>query len=158
MTEGGYDSFYRERYSKTVVLLIAMGAGRADAEDATQEAMIMAWTAWNTIREPAAWVRTVAIRRYWHAASSRQLTRPLDESVPELAGEVDLGIFAEEQQQVLGLLRSLPPEQRTVAVLRFDGATCEEIAALTGKPQPTIRSLLRHARKTLKELMEPGEP
>jgi hypothetical protein len=31
-----------------------------------------------------------------------------------------------------------------------------KIAAATGKPPATIRSNLRHARSTLKELMQPG--
>ena len=109
-------------------------------------------------RNPTAWMRTVATRKYWRLAGARQPAEPLGESVPERSGDIDLAIFEEEQQRVLTLLRSLPSEQRTVLALRVDGATCKETAELPGKPEATIRSLLRHARKTLKELMESGEP
>lgn len=136
-----------------MILLIASGASRADAEEAVQEAMIQAWEEWGTLRSPSAWVRTVATRKYWRLAAARKTTEPLGEFVPELCGDIDVAIFEEEQQLVLASLRALPPEQRTVLALLVDGATCKEIAELTGKPEATIRSLLRHARKTLRELM-----
>jgi RNA polymerase sigma factor (sigma-70 family) len=157
LTENGYGSFYRERFSKTVVMLIAMGASRADAEDATQEAMIAALRNWGAIDEPSAWLRTVACRSFWRMARSQWPVQSLDESGPERAGDIDPSGFTEQWQWVLDLLRTLPPEQRKVVALLTDGATCPEIAALTGKSPETVRSLLRHARKTLKELMESGD-
>jgi RNA polymerase sigma factor (sigma-70 family) len=134
-------------------MLITLGASRADAEDATQEAMLEAWRQRDTIQYPVSWVRTVAIRAYWDRVRMRPQTVPLDGSASQAVGEPDLGIFAEEQQQVLHALRVLPPEQRTVVALFYDGATCDEIAAETGKSPATVRSHLRHARRTLKELM-----
>jgi RNA polymerase sigma-70 factor (ECF subfamily) len=158
LTEDGYDSFYRDRYSKTVVLLIGSGASRSDAEDAVQEAMIQAWEQWGTLHNPTAWVRTVAIRKYWRLAAARRPTERLGESVPDWSGDSGLAIFEDEdQQRVLARLGALPLEQRIVLALLIDGATRKEIAELTGKPEATIRSLLRHARKTLKELMKSGE-
>jgi RNA polymerase sigma factor (sigma-70 family) len=89
--------------------------------------------------------------------SLQQPAQSQDESGPERAGDIDPSGFTEQRQWVLDLLRTLPPEQRKVVALLTDGATCPEIAALTGKSPETVRSLLRHARKTLKELMELGE-
>ena len=115
MIKIGFDSFFRERFGRTVVLLIAMGADQADAEDATQEAMILAWNQWCMIHEPAAWVRTVAVRTYLR---DKRRTRPemvtLDGSAPHPATADDLGSFEEEQRQVLRLLRTLPDGQRMV--------------------------------------------
>jgi RNA polymerase sigma-70 factor (ECF subfamily) len=157
LTENGFDSFFLERYSRTVVLLIAMGASRADAEDATQEAMVLAWNQWESIHDPAAWVRTVAVRAYLRQARARgSQTVSLNESAYEPATAPDLDVFTEEQQHVLGLLRGLPAGQRTVAALFYDGLTCEEIAELAGKPPATIRSQLRHARNSLKGMMASG--
>jgi RNA polymerase sigma-70 factor (ECF subfamily) len=158
LTENGFDSFFRERFSRTVVLLIAMGASRADAEDAVQEAMILAWDQWNTIQEPVAWVRTVAVRAFWKLARARQQLVPWDATAPEPAGDSDLGIFAEQQKHVLRVLRALPPQQRTVAALFYDGLGCEEIAELVGSPPATVRSHLRHARGRLKELVTSPAP
>ena len=155
MTEDRFASFFQQRFSRIVILLIAMGASRADAEDATQEAMILAWKRWESIREPTAWVRTVAVRTFWKQADRQSnQTEPLDEAAGEAAADPDLGIFAEEQQQqILRLLRGLPTGQRTVAALFYDGLSCEEIAELIGKPPATVRSNLRHARKALREVV-----
>lgn len=111
-----------------------MGASRADAEEIAQESMIAAWQKWESIREPAAWVRTTAVRKLWrHRQHQPEL--PLEENAVLLpAGESDLAIFTEEQQQVVRLLRQLPDAQRTVAALHYDGLTTDEIAAATGKP------------------------
>lgn len=148
-----------QRFSRTVVLLIAMGAGLADAEDAAQEAMILAWQNWASIREPAAWVRTTAIRVFFKQSRKEQNQAvPLEEADAYLSANPDLEIFAEEEQKVLRLLRALPPGQRTIAVLFYDGMSCEEIAEFTGKIPATIRSQLRHARKTLKELITSDHP
>jgi RNA polymerase sigma factor (sigma-70 family) len=153
MSGCGFASFFQERFSRTVVLLIAMGASRADAEDATQEAMIEAWQRWDSIREPAAWVRTVAVRTFWkQARGQRPETVSLEEATVKPVTDPDLSIFAEEQQQILGLLRKLPIRQRTVAALYYDGLTCDEIAELIGIPPTTVRSNLRHARSALREV------
>jgi RNA polymerase sigma factor (sigma-70 family) len=156
LTRDGFVSFFRERYGRTVILLIAMGASRADAEDAAQEAMVLAWNQWEAIREPAAWVRTVAVRAYLKAVRARGRETVLPDDSFELAASPDLGVFTEEQQHVLGLLRGLPAGQRTVAALFYDELTCEEIAELVGKPTATVRSQLRHARSSLKGMMTSG--
>jgi RNA polymerase sigma factor (sigma-70 family) len=156
LTERGFDSFYEERFGKAIVMLTVLGASRADAEDAVQEAMLSAWRQWDKIQNPDSWVRTVATRAYYRQVRARQQTVPLDESSAR-AADSDLSIFTEEQQDVLRVLRALPSEQRTVVAQRYDGATCKEIAVMTGKPAATIRSLLRNARQTLmKKLIVPG--
>src|SRR5277367_5841192 len=116
----------------TVVLLVVHGASWADAEDATQEAMLQAWQQWESVDEPTSWVRTVAFRAFWRQIRTRQQTVPLDEDAYEPTADVDLSIFAEEQQRVLRVLRTLPLEQRIVAALFYDGLSCEEIAELIG--------------------------
>ena len=156
MTEDGFTLFFHQRYHKMVLLLMTMGASRADADDAVQEAMTAAWRQWEHIREPAAWVRTAALRAFWRHTRQRPPAAPLDETTPHPVGsDSDLAIFADEQRWVLGLLRQLPPEQRTVTALFYDGMMPAEIAVLTGKPAATVRSHLRHARNCLKEMIMP---
>jgi RNA polymerase sigma-70 factor (ECF subfamily) len=139
-------------------MLMGMGASRADAEDATQEAMFLAWQQWESIREPAAWVRTTAVRCFWRQARKRGEHEVALGEALEAATDPDLEIFGEEQRRVLRLLRGLPEGQRTVAALFYDGLLCEEIAELMGKPSATIRSQLRHARRALKEVMASEAP
>lgn len=157
MTENGFALFFQERFSKTVVLLISAGASRADAEDATQEAMIQAWQHWKSIREPAAWLRTVAFRTWSKRGDTQRFkTVRLDDADRSTVLDPDLSIFATEQQHVLRLLRALPPMRRVVTALFYDGASCGEIAELLDAAEPTVRSHLRHARRTLKEMMATG--
>jgi RNA polymerase sigma factor (sigma-70 family) len=158
LTENGFASFFQERSSKAVVLLISAGASRADAEDATQEAMIQAWQHWKSIREPAAWLRTVALRTWLKQCDmQRFMTIQLDNADRSTVLGPDLSIFATEQQQVLRLLRALPPMQRAVVALFYDGAPCDEIAELLDVAEATVRSHLRHARRALKEMMATGD-
>jgi RNA polymerase sigma factor (sigma-70 family) len=129
-----------------------MGASRSDAEEIAQETMIAAWQKWESLYEPAAWIRTTATRKLWKSNQHRPPTTPLEETTVQLpTSDPDLAVFSEEQQVVLGLLRQLPPTQRAVAALHYDGLTAEEIAIVTGKPTATIRSHLRHARTTLRK-------
>jgi DNA-directed RNA polymerase specialized sigma24 family protein len=51
-------------------------------------------------------------------------------------------------------MRRLPPAQRVVAALHYDGFGVKEISGMTGKPEATVRSLLRYARQQLKEMIE----
>lgn len=138
------------------MLIIVEGASQADAEDATQEAMARAWQKWDSINSPRAWVRKVAGHAYCRQARKRdRQVDSLDESTTESAVEPDLSIFADEQW-VLRLLRALPPGQRAIAACFYDGLTCEEIAAVVGKPPATVRSQIRHARKALREMIDTG--
>jgi RNA polymerase sigma factor (sigma-70 family) len=156
VSEDGFALFFRERYHKTVLLLMTMGASRADAEDAVQEAMTAAWRQWEEIREPAAWLRIAALRAFWKHNRQQVPTALLQEITQRpAADDPDLAVFADEQRWVLALLRALAPEQRTAAALFYDGLTVCEIAALTSKPTATVRSHLRHARRRLKEMIMP---
>jgi RNA polymerase sigma factor (sigma-70 family) len=155
LTADGFASFFHHLFSRTVIMLMAMGASRAEAEDATQEALILAWRKWDSISEPAAWVRTTASRIFWRRARKRcnQVVLLGDEIADQAATETDLAVFTEEQQNVLRLLRALPARQRAVAALYYDGMSYEEIADLLGSQPNTVRSQLRHARKKLIEVM-----
>jgi RNA polymerase sigma factor (sigma-70 family) len=155
LTDSGFASFFRQRFSRTVVLLLAMGASRADAEDATQEAMILAWQQWESLDNPAAWVRTVAVRTFWRRARALGLQEVVTDrgtAAEQSAVDVDLAVFTEEQQGILRRLRGLPRAQRTVFALYYDGLSCEEIATLLDKTPATVRSNLRYARQALREV------
>jgi RNA polymerase sigma factor (sigma-70 family) len=81
----------------------------------------------------------------------------LDESSQDPADPTNLHIFTEQQQHVLRLLRGLPPGQRTIAALFYDGMACGEIADVLNRTSATVRSQLRNARETLKEMMASGD-
>jgi RNA polymerase sigma-70 factor (ECF subfamily) len=129
------------------------GASIDDAEDATANAMIEAYQRWSLLENPTAWVRTAAIHDYVNRAQ-RDRRRPrlemeavrrafVDSVAPEPRPERD------ERDQVLAILRSLPPAQRKVMALAMDGLEQTKIAELLQVQPATVRSNLRHARERL---------
>lgn len=62
----------------------------------------------------------------------------------------------ETRQRILDAVRSLPPEQRAVIVMKyyFD-MQMSEMSTETGRPLSTIKWWLRDARRRLRQLMEP---
>lgn len=141
-----------------VLYLRKIGASEAEAEDASAEAMAQAYKAWDQIRSPRAWVRKAAFNSYVRHAEKARKERP----VPEL-GMLITGCvtsieenYQERQQEwrVIAIMRQLPPAQRKVAALFYDGLSLGEIAEATDRPVTTVRSTLRHARTRLKEVVQ----
>lgn len=151
-----------------VLYLRKIGASEAEAEDSAQEAMTQAFKAWDLIRSPRAWVRKAAFTSYVRRAESMRRESPVPEAGTLMTGRVSSteSIHQEKQEEwrVIAIMRQLPPQQRKVAALFYDGLLLEEIAEVTGKPAATVRSLLRHARTRLKEVAQsegidsPGAP
>jgi RNA polymerase sigma-70 factor (ECF subfamily) len=66
----------------------------------------------------------------------------------------------EEQQKLLAALDAglaeLPPEARRLVEMKHrEGKTCDQIAAATGRPVGTIKSLLSRTYKTLRDRLRP---
>lgn len=57
-----FDTFFRRCLPRLVTFLITLGVAREEAQDAAAEAMVRAYVAWGTVRQPEAWVRVVAQR------------------------------------------------------------------------------------------------
>jgi len=141
-----------------VLYLRKIGASEAEAEDAVSEAMTQACKAWDQIRSPRAWVRKAAFTSYIRHAEKMRKENPVPEPGGLMVGRVSSAEEKYQEQQeecsVIEIMRKLPPEQRKVASLFYDGLSLEEIAEVAGKPNATVRSLLRHARTHLKEVVQ----
>jgi RNA polymerase sigma-70 factor, ECF subfamily len=148
-----------------------------EAEDATQEALLRAWSHYphfNAARSPQpaaahAWncwlhriVTNVAFNRLRDLKRSR--THLLDVEAETSAGDSLLlrtpsDPAAEPERQVMvrelseeveTLMKALPEEQAMILRLyAFDGCSYEEIAAITHRPLGTIRSRIHRARARL---------
>lgn len=149
-----FNAFFRDRYRPVVKAVMYAGASLHDAEDATSNAMIEAYLRWSLLENPAAWVRMVAIHDYVNNAQ-RDRRRPLleaeaarmafvDSVLPEPRAEPD------EREQVIAVLRELPPAQRKVMALAMDGFERTKIAEMLQMPLANVRSNLRHARERLR--------
>jgi RNA polymerase sigma-70 factor (ECF subfamily) len=146
----GFGPFFEQEFPRLVLYLVQRGAARGDAEDAAQETMWKAYDDWEKIGKPRAWIRTVAARS-GHLRRIRHV--PWDDAAPEPAG-ADGGQAAVGGFEVVRLLRLLPDAQRDVFALHLDGFDNDEIGEIVGKRPATVRSLLRHARRRLQEVIE----
>lgn len=149
-----FETFFRARYPGLVrFLVISEAACLEDAEDAVEEAMGDAFSNWESIGNPDAWVR-VAARNVLVSLRQRDRRRRqlagnafLTERVPAEAWE-RLGL-RHEAREVIELLARLPPAQREIMAFVVDDFTPAEIAELVGKSPQTVRSNLRCARQAL---------
>uniref|UniRef100_UPI003F49712D RNA polymerase sigma factor n=2 Tax=Streptomyces chartreusis TaxID=1969 RepID=UPI003F49712D len=150
-----FAAFFRKDWPDLLRHMAVLGWDEAAAKEAAQEAMTRLFEGWSTVDHPKSWVRTTAQRAAKKAASrdAQRLTRSreaarLDAQEPSRALD-----SVTESQEVLRLLRTLPPQQRAVMAWTYDGFSSDEISHLLAIPRATVDSHRRHARNRLKEIL-----
>jgi RNA polymerase sigma factor (sigma-70 family) len=122
-----------------------------DAEDATQEALIVLFRKIGTLRATAAlasWmfqiVRNECIRK------TRVIFRkPIPPTTVESSAE-DIALARLEMERIVGCVAELPPEQRAVLVLRdIQGQSGAATAQALGLSRAAMKSRLHRGRETL---------
>jgi RNA polymerase sigma-70 factor (ECF subfamily) len=129
------------------------------AEDALQDALVIAWRDLRGLRDPDrfdAWLRRVVVRECIdHAGRERRRVanlRALPDEGP--AGPDELLSVADRDHLERGF-RRLPPEQRAILVLRhYAGYGYSDIAETLGIPDGTVRSRLHHAHRAMRAALE----
>jgi len=173
-------------HAATLLRVAAALVGPADAEDAAQEAIVRAWQAWSSLRDPAAaraWLLriTVNVCRDWRRGrfgTRQRLNLPLDDdraltssggsvfggaeggSLPVALIGADPG--ASDHAAALDLRRAvntLDDDLRLVVALRYyAGMDATAIGAALGVPSGTVRTRLKRALGVLRErLSAPDE-
>ncbi|GAB3933368.1 RNA polymerase sigma factor [Micromonospora vulcania] len=147
----------RHEAEMRAVALSLLGYG-PDAEDAVQDAMVVALRRVGEVRDPAAigpWLRAI-VRN--NSRMTLRGPRPLPVAEPEwFAGPA--GTPTPEEALDRGAMRDwvwhaiggLSETDRLVTMLRYfsDASSYEQIAAVCGVPVGTVRSRLNHARRAL---------
>ena len=133
---------------------------RSEAEDAVQEALVLAWRGRGRLREAArfgAWFDRILVNVCYERLRGRKRSRP-DVLPPELdAKSADPFAPAIARDAVGRALLRLTPEQRVVIVLRYwRDLSIEEIADCVRIPSGTVRSRLHYALRTLKSEIDEG--
>ena len=129
------------------------------AEDALQDALVIAWRDVRGLRDPDrfdAWLHRLVVRVCISEATRerRRVTnlRVLPVDGPAAPDEL-LGI-ADRDQLERGF-RRLPPEQRAILVLHhYAGYAPSEIAETLDIPAGTARSRLHHAHRAMRAALE----
>jgi RNA polymerase sigma-70 factor, ECF subfamily len=137
--------------------------GSADAEDAAQEAILRAWQAWDTLRNPAL-VRTWLLRITVHVCldwrrgrfgTRRALTLPLLDDASLTLAVLGADPGASDHTGALDLrqaINALDNDLRIAIVLRYYAQMdATEIGTALGVPPATIRGRVRRALLILRE-------
>lgn len=155
----------RHRAGMYAVAVALLGHG-SDAEDAVQEAAIIALRRIGDVRDPEAigpWLRKV-VRNTCHATQRKSSAIPVGalpdgpalfgvDGPPDPAELLDRHVL---QDWIWTAVEELSPTLRLVTMLRYftDLTSYEEIAALCGAPVGTVRSRLNQARSKLAGLLQ----
>ncbi len=160
--EGDHDAFARlaarsiDRLHAVASLILR---DPDEAEDAVQEALVMAWRELPRLRDPErfeAWLRRLLVNACRDAGRRQRRIHLLRTSVSmdEPTG-VDGWHMIEETDRLGRAFDRLPVEQRTVLVLEhYLGLSGPEIAAAVGIPLGTVKSRTRYATRAMRAALE----
>jgi len=121
------------------------------------DASLATWLHRITVNRSLNWKRRWARRFKWlHVSTDSTDGQPAVEPESDLPSPEIRVANAQTRQQIDKALKMLPEQARTVFVLReIEGLSYEEIADAIGIKLGTVRSRLFHARKRLKEILQP---
>jgi RNA polymerase sigma-70 factor (ECF subfamily) len=129
------------------------------AEDALQDALVIAWRDLPSLRDPDRfdpWVHRL-LTHVCIAQATRERRRAANLRVLPVEGPAapdDLLTVADRDQLDRAFSR-LAPEERAILVLHhFVGYAPSEIAELLGRPGGTVRSRLHHAHRAMRAALE----
>jgi RNA polymerase sigma-70 factor (ECF subfamily) len=146
-----FDAFYREHFRRVAALAYGLSGSRAAAEELAQEAFAAAHAKWRsvqTLADPGAWVRRVAMNKARSAFRRRQAER---RALSRLGGRRQLPTeLPSESDTFWALVRSLPARQAMVIALRYaDDRPVDDIARILGCSPGTVKTHLHRARQRL---------
>jgi RNA polymerase sigma-70 factor, ECF subfamily len=129
----------------------------ADAEDASQEAMVRAYRFFNGFNggDVRAWLLQIVRNTCFTWLEKNRHVKDMTEFDEELHGSLgpnpeSLAIAADSHERLTQALESLPPGYREVIVLReLEGCSYKEIATIISIPIGTVMSRVSRARRQL---------
>ena len=140
-----WPSMYRYAYLLT--------GNHADAEDVAQQTLMKAHQSWARVErsdEPAAYLRRMLTNTYLsQRRPKRRHLEVLTDAPPEAGHEPARG--PEDRLVLWPHVKSLPPRQRAVIVLRYyEDLSEREIADVLGCSRGNVKSTAHHALKSLR--------
>jgi RNA polymerase sigma-70 factor (sigma-E family) len=144
-----WPSLYRYAYLLT--------GNHADAEDLAQQTLLKAYAAWSRVEasdSPTAYLRRTLTNTYLsQRRPQKRRLEVLTDAPPELRPAPEGG--PEDRMVLWPHVRSLPPRQRAVVVLRYyEQLSEQEIADVLGCSRGTVKSTAHHALNTLRAALD----
>ena len=143
---------------KGVANLILRDVDRA--EDALQDALLLAWRDVRALRDPDAWdawLRRLTVRACYKAAGKERRRSKVELHVPPdplVARTPDTSAHVAEREWVLGELGQLDIDRRTVLVLHYYlDLSLPEVAEILDIPYGTVTSRLHRGLEQMRRSM-----
>jgi RNA polymerase sigma-70 factor (ECF subfamily) len=162
-SEAGFGERIAENQRRVFQIAYSVLGNSADAEDAAQEAFLLAYQKFAALREAEkfrAWVNRIVFRLALNRRRGyrRRLVRDTTWQIEVTPAMVD-GAEVAEQRVMLDRLRReierLPEKFRSVLQLSIvEEMEAGDVGAVLGIPAGTVRSRLHTARKLLLEVMK----
>lgn len=134
----------------------------ADAEDATQDALVRAWKRWPTLRDHGLfehWFTRILVNTCRDHLRRRAARPEADASLLLGIPSGDDPLAATHERDAMGAaIATLSPDHRVVVALRFyRDMSVADIARYVGVPTGTVHSRLHYALKRLNALLDAPE-
>jgi len=174
--EQAFNTLVRAYERRVFALVLRMIGNRAEAEDLAQEVFVQVFKAIGSFRgesKLSTWVYRIAINlcknrtkylRVRHAGEQDELEALADHVPMSQARHANVAQIDRPDEMVSGkqverivqqAILQLEPSFRECLVLRdVEDLSYEEIGAITGLPEGTVKSRIHRARAQLKELVE----
>ncbi len=129
------------------------------AEDALQDALVIAWRDLRTLRDPDrfdAWMHRV-VTNVCISQATRERRRTVNLRVLPVDGPAapDELLGVGDRDQLERGFRRLTPDERAILVLHhYAGYTLVEMAEVLGQPAGTVRSRLHHAHRAMRAALD----
>lgn len=127
------------------------------AEDAAQDAFLVAWQRLDQLREPAAfagWIRRLVLTQCHRRLRARRLDRPADGALASAGPQVNGVETAEAEDDAavvrLALSRLAPGDRLVLTLFYGSGRTQAEIAGWLRVPVTTVARRIAHAKRRLR--------
>jgi RNA polymerase sigma factor (sigma-70 family) len=129
------------------------------AQDATQEALVVAWRDMRMVRDPErfeSWLRQVLVRACYREARQERNRHRIERQVGPLdRGSSDPSLQLADRDQIEHAFRRLDPEGRALIVLHFYvGLPMTETADALGLPVGTVKSRLHRTTQAMRATLD----
>jgi RNA polymerase sigma-70 factor (sigma-E family) len=154
-----FDDWVAARGPALLRLAFVLTGNAADAEDVVQDALSRALPRWGRISradDVDAYVRRMVVNAHtsWWRKFRRRESPAADVRTVDVVAGPGEGMPLDERARLWAACQALPTDQRTAVVLRYyEQLEYDEIAALTGVREGTVRSRVSRGISVLREQM-----
>lgn len=151
--ESAWERLFRQRSGQIYRWCVLLGLGSAEAEDASQEVLAVAFRRIDSCRADeaiGAWLYEITRRVVSNMRRNGWWKRAILGSERELfpAFEHETTESAAEEISIRACLEKLPrPQAEVLVLMEIEGHTREEVAEMLGIPAGTVASRVRLAKK-----------